>query len=76
MHQVLRLEELVRNISDSAEPTSQGSASLLAFACCCKSLEGPVMDVLWQRQIHLSTILQSLPEDSWTITEGVFVRDN
>ncbi|KAF9778954.1 hypothetical protein BJ322DRAFT_464414 [Thelephora terrestris] len=72
MHQLLRLEELVRKISNSAEPTSQGSASLLAFACCCKSLEGPVMDVLWQRQVHLSTILQSLPADSWTITEDVF----
>ncbi|KAF9778955.1 hypothetical protein BJ322DRAFT_464586 [Thelephora terrestris] len=72
MHQVLRLEELVRNISNSAEPTSQGSASLLAFACCCKSLEGPVMDALWQRQADLSTILKSLPADSWTITEDVF----
>jgi hypothetical protein len=75
MHQVLRLEELVRNISNSAEPTGQGSSSLLAFACCCKLLEGPVMDVLWQRQVDLSTILKSLPADSWTITEDVFVRE-
>jgi hypothetical protein len=34
------------------------------------------MDVLWQRQVDLSTILKSLPADSWTITEDVFVRED
>ena len=75
MHQVLRLDELVRNISYYADPTPKGSASLLAFACCCKSFEEPVMDVLWRRQVDLSTILKTLPADSWAITDNVFVRE-
>ena len=73
MHQLFRLEELVQNISYCADSTRQGSASLLAFACCCKSLEGPIMDVLWRRQVDLSTILKTLPTDSWTTTGGTFV---
>ena len=32
------------------------------------------MDILWRRQVNLSTILKSLPADSWTVTDGVFVR--
>jgi hypothetical protein len=79
MHQILHLDELVRNISHCADSTNKGSASLLALACCCKSLEGPVMDVLWNRQIDLHVILRTLPADSWTVigdnTTGVFVRE-
>ena len=74
MHQLLRLDDLVRNIAYCADRKIQGSASLLALACCCKSLEGPVMDILWQRQVDLSTILKTLPADSWSITDRVFVR--
>jgi len=74
MHQVLRLDELIRNISYCADSTSTGSASLLAFASCCKSLEGPVMDILWRRQVDLSTILKTLPADSWTVADDIFVR--
>ena len=32
------------------------------------------MDVLWRRQVNLSTILKSLPADSWTVIDRVFVR--
>jgi len=74
MHQILLLDELVRSIAYCADRTTQGSASLLALACCCKSLEGPVMDILWQRQVDLSTILKTLPADSWSIANDVFVR--
>ena len=73
-HRVFGLDELVRNIAHRADATTQGSASLLALACCCKSLEGPVMDVLWRRQTILPTILETLPADSWSVTNDVFVR--
>ena len=33
------------------------------------------MDVLWQRQASLQTILKTLPADSWVVTDGVFVRE-
>ena len=75
VHQVLLLDELIRNISHCVGPTPEGSASLLAFARCCKSFEEPVMDILWQRQVDLSTILKTLPADSWTVTGNVFVRE-
>ena len=32
------------------------------------------MDVLWQRQVDLCAILMTLPADSWTIANEVFVR--
>ena len=32
------------------------------------------MDVLWQRQTIISTILKTLPADSWSVANGVFVR--
>jgi len=32
------------------------------------------MDVLWRRQGDVSTILKTLPADSWTVTDNVFVR--
>ena len=31
------------------------------------------MDILWRRQVDLSTILKTLPADSWSSTNGVFV---
>ena len=33
------------------------------------------MDVLWQRQVDLHIILRTLPADSWTVTDGIFVRE-
>lgn len=32
------------------------------------------MDVLWQRQVDMSTILKTLPAGSWTDTNNIFVR--
>jgi len=73
MNQIFYVEELVRQIAFNADHGSQGSASLLALACCCKTIEGPVMDVLWQRQESLHIILRTLPADCWTITGKVYV---
>lgn len=33
------------------------------------------MDVLWRRQVDLTTILKSLPADSLAISRGAFVRE-
>jgi len=32
------------------------------------------MDILWLRQTDMTTILKTLPADSWTVTDRVFVR--
>ena len=42
----------------------------------CKTLEGPVMDVLWQRQKYLHIILRTLPADCWIVTDRVYVSEN
>jgi len=65
--------ELVRQIAFNADHGFQGSASLLALACSCKTIEGPVMDVLWQRQEYLHIILRTLPASCWTAVGGVYV---
>lgn len=65
--------ELVRQIAFNADHGSQGSVSLLALACSCQTTEGPVMDVLWQRQESLHIILRTLPAGCWTVTGKVYV---
>ena len=73
MNRVFYVEELVQRIALNADDRSVGSASLLALACCCKALEDPVMDVLWQRQRILHVIIKTLPADCWTVTDSVYV---
>ena len=73
MNQIFYVEELVRQIAFNADDGSQGSSSLLALACCCKIIEGPVMDVLWQRQKHLHIILRTLAENRWAIIGESYV---
>jgi hypothetical protein len=73
MNRVFYAEEPVRQIALSADMGPTGSASLLAFACCCKTLEGPVMDILWLRQKYLPAILQTLPADCWAFTDEKYV---
>ena len=73
MNQVFYIEELVQRIASSADDEPAGSASLLALACCCKSLEDPVMEVLWQRQKDLQIVLRTLPADCWAVTNKVYV---
>jgi len=73
MDRVFYIEELVQRIALNADDGSVGSASLLALACCCKALEDPVMDILWQRQNILYNIVQTLPVDCWAVTDKVYV---
>ena len=48
---------------------SRGHATSVALACCCKSLEDPVLDVLWKTQQELLPLLKSLPGDVWNESE-------
>lgn len=73
MNRIFCVAELVRQVAFNADDGSQGSTSLLALARCCKTIEGPVMDVLWQRQKSLNIILQTLPADCWTTTDKTHV---
>ena len=64
MHHWLCVHEIVRLIARELV-ASQGEATSVALASCCKSLEDPVLDVLWQTQERLLPLLKSLPGDVW-----------
>ena len=64
MHPCLRLDEIIRFLaSDLVE--SEAKRTVVALACCCKTFEEPVLDVLWETQDKLIPLLKCLPEDTW-----------
>ena len=69
MHVCINLDEIVRLITQKLV-ASKGKGSAVALACCCKSFEDPVLDVLWVEQVKLSPLLKTFPRDVWN--EGGF----
>ena len=59
MHPCLRVDEIVRHVA------SEGGASAVVLACCCKSFEDPALDALWETRWGLLPLLESLPADVW-----------
>ena len=49
MHICLNVDELVRLIACELV-ASEGKATAVALAGCCKSFEDPVLDALWETQ--------------------------
>ena len=68
MHPCLCVDEIVRHIARELV-ASGGVATSVALACCCKALEDPVLDVLWETQKRLLPLLKSLPGDVWNEVE-------
>ena len=64
MHPCLCVDEVLRLIARELV-ASGGWATSVSLACCCESLEDPVLDVLWQTQGLLLPLLKSLPGDVW-----------
>ena len=64
MHPCLRVDEIVRLIAHELV-ASRGQGTAVAFACCCKSFEDPVLDALWEVQDGLFLLYKLLPEDVW-----------
>ena len=65
MHHCLRVDEILRLIA-SELVESGWRHTALTLACCCKSLEDPVLDVLWgARGEGLVPLLRIFPEDVW-----------
>jgi hypothetical protein len=73
MHPCLRVDEIIRLVAHKlVDSEAEGTAASLA--CCCKSFEEPVLDVLWVVQLGLTPLLKCLPEDTWE-DSGKFVSD-
>ena len=68
MHDVLLVDEIVRRIADHLFDSNDKSSSL-AFSLCCRSLNHPVLDVLWNSQTDLVTLFKTLPPDLWEVTD-------
>ena len=64
MHPCLYVDEIVRVVAHELV-ASNGRATSVAFACCCKVLEDPVLDALWETQGGALPLLKSLPGDVW-----------
>ena len=64
MHHCLYVDEILRHVA-SELVVYKGRASAVALACCCKSFEDPVLDVLWETQEGLIPLFGSLPRDVW-----------
>lgn len=75
MHPCLHLDEIVRLIACELVAL-EGQATAVALACCCKSFEGPVLDVLWETQQFLDPLFKSLPGDIWRDGYNVGVRQH
>jgi len=70
MHACLNVDEIVRLIAHELV-TSGGKAAAVSLACCCKSIEDSVLDVLWAKQECLLPLLKSLPGDVWNDDECI-----
>ena len=64
MHACLNVDEIARLIVHNLVASS-GEGSAVSLACCCKSFEDPVLDVLWAKQHFLLPLLRCFPGDVW-----------
>ena len=64
MHACLNVDEIVRLIACELVASNE-EVCAVALACCCKSFEDPVLDVLWRTQVRLFPLLESFPGDVW-----------
>ena len=72
MHACFSVDEIVRLLACELV-ASEGNGTAVALARCCKSLEDPVLDVLWGTQVRLYPLLETFPESVWDETAPTFV---
>jgi hypothetical protein len=72
MHPCLSLDEIIRPLA--CEIVASGAkATAVSLACCSKSFEGAVLDVLWETQDRLTPLLKCLPQEVWGEENEKFV---
>lgn len=72
MHSCLNVDEILRLIARELIE-SESNATAVSLACCCRSFEDPVLDVLWEMQYRLTPLLKCLPQEVWKEENGTFV---
>jgi len=64
MHRCLSADEILSLFARELV-ASEAEATTVALACCCKSFEKPVLDILWETQERLTPLLKCLPQEVW-----------
>ena len=72
MHPCLKVDEILRLLA-RALVGSEAKATIVALARCCKTLEEPMLDELWETQDRLTPLLESFPPDIWEGEGQAFV---
>jgi len=72
MHACLSVDEIVRLLACELVAAG-GKLTAVALACCHKTLEDPVLDVLWGIQDRLYPLLETFPASVWDEAVKTFV---
>jgi len=72
MHPCLSVDEVLRFLARILV-ASEAKGTTVALACCCKIIEEPALDVLWETQNQLTPLLKCFPRDIWEEKAGRFV---
>ncbi|KAF9786378.1 hypothetical protein BJ322DRAFT_1059290, partial [Thelephora terrestris] len=71
MHPCLNVDEILRLVAYELI-ASELKATAVSLACCCRSIQDPVLDTLWETQDRLVTLLKCLPQEVWKEENGTF----
>ena len=69
-YRIFKISELTRLIATQLVPTGRKSA--VNLACACRSLEEPVLNILWETQLSLCTLLEVLPQETWVFKRSIY----
>lgn len=75
MHLIFRIDEVVQLICRSLWDLG-ALGSVVSVACTCRALEEPALCTIWggEDSIRIVTVLKTLPQNTWVIENGGFVR--
>jgi hypothetical protein len=65
MHRCLAIQDILRLICESFDPSGRSSSTLFALACTCHTFKEPALDYLWHTQTSLMPLFKCLPQDMW-----------
>jgi hypothetical protein len=72
MHPSLTVDDILHLLACELVE-SELEATAVSLACCCRTFEDPVLNVLWKTQEQLTPLLKCLPQEVWEEEDGMFV---
>ena len=68
-HRIFKISELTRVIANHLVLISPKSA--VDLACTCRYIEEPTLNMLWETQWSLCTLLKVLPQETWLSSHSI-----